>query len=141
MTRSGRPPRFKPVTAPLVPALAIRRNFGVRRTSPRLRGLDAKWDRLSIAFRKRHPTCKFCLQLGRDSLAAVTDHIIPSADRPDLRYEWRNLQALCANCHDVTKQQLEAAAREIGVLDILVQWSTDPWSRPPSLRPIGGKRG
>ena len=105
-----------------------------KRNSPRARDYDAKWDRLSIAFRKANPFCRFCAQFGRDALCDVTDHIIPAADRSDLRYEWKNLQALCAYHHDGLKQRMEKFARALGRLEELPRWCADLKSGPVEFR-------
>ncbi len=89
-----------------------------------------------MAFRRTNPYCRFCEQEGRDSLADVTDHILPAHEYPHLRYVWDNLQSLCSFHHDNLKQKLELYARKNGLLDKLVEWSADPESRPVHLRPI-----
>lgn len=135
---TGRPPRFnsKVPGVRLAPAVAKMQTFGKFRGSPRDRGYDSKWDRLSIRFRKQNPMCRFCAQLGRDSLTEVTDHIVPWLDQPELKYDWKNLQALCGYCHRVTKQQMEIYARANGLLDKLPLWSEDPRNRPVHLQPM-----
>src|SRR5690606_6697427 len=103
------------------------------------RGYTSKWDRLSIAYRKRTPFCEECARQGYDTLAAVTDHIIPVQDRPDLLLEWRNLQSLCdarglgRNCHS-WKQRMENYARETGQIDRLPLWCEKVEERPSQFR-------
>ncbi|WP_352763718.1 HNH endonuclease signature motif containing protein [Mesorhizobium sp. M0189] len=135
MSQSSRPPRFKPFQAPTAIAVQKINKAGNYRGSPRERGYDSKWDRLSIAYRKRHTCCLFCEQRNRDTLTDLVDHILPVVDRPDLKYEWSNLAALCRHCHGI-KAQLEKAARDAGNLDLLVEWVKNPLSRPFGLRPM-----
>lgn len=123
--RDGRPPRFKVFQAPRATAIEKRAGSGRFRESPRERGYDARWDRLSIAFRKQNPFCAWCAQAGRDTWCELVDHIIPAVDRDDLRYEWKNLQSLC-RFHHARKTQMEAYARINGLLDELPAWCADP---------------
>ena len=102
-----------------------------KRTSPRLRGYDARWDAISIRFRRRHPFCRFCDQAGgRDVLCDVVDHVIPVVDRPDLQHDWSNLQSLCTMHHGGLKAWLEEQAREAGDIEVLTWWCSEPRSRP-----------
>jgi 5-methylcytosine-specific restriction endonuclease McrA len=132
---SSRPPRFKPQTAPLAIAAQKATETGRFRGSPRDRGYDARWDRLSIEFRRRHPFCIFCEQAGRDTLTDLVDHIVPVVDRPDLRYDWENLCSLCKRCHG-KKFQMEAFARAHDLLDVLPIWVRAPDRRPQQFRSL-----
>lgn len=136
MRRPGLPPRFKPSQAPTAIAVQKISKAGNFRGSPRDRGYDARWDRLSIAFRKRHPFCLWCAQAGRDTLTDLVDHVLPVADRPELRHEWSNLLALCTHHHGV-KASMEIYARENGLLDKLPDWCRKPETRPVQFRPLG----
>lgn len=138
MAKDGLPPRFKPsCPAPRFKPIEEKvTNAGRFRVSPRKRGYDDRWDRLARMHKKNFPYCRFCEQEGRDGLAAVTDHIKPAHEFPDLRYTWKNLQSLCAWHHDVTKQKLELYARANGLLEQLPEWCADPQSRPEHLRPL-----
>lgn len=82
---------------------ATRRAVDARRGSSNARGYDATWQRLRIAFLAQHPLCE-CedCEAGakRLTIAEVVDHIIPIAERPDLRLEWSNLRAMAKRCHD-----------------------------------------
>lgn len=99
------------------------------------RGYDYIWEKLSKRFRRTHPFCRFCEQKGYEARpATVVDHIIPVADRPDLRLTWSNLQSLDDECHNGIKRRLEAYARENGLLDMLPEWCANPESRPRKLR-------
>ena len=131
---SGRPPRFSPWRPPKAPVVLRMEERGKYRSSPRVRGLDVKWDRLSIAFRRRHPFCRMCQQEGRDSLGARVDHILPRREFPDLTYSWRNLQSLCVH-HDNLKSKLEYYARETGQVEKLALWCESVEARPRQFRP------
>jgi len=133
MTKSSRPPRFTPFTAPTAAAAQKIAKTGTFRGSPRERGYDSRWDRLALDFRRRHPFCIFCEQAGRDTLTDLVDHIIPVIDRPELRYDWENLCSLCRGCHG-RKFQMEAFARERGLLDVLPIWVRAPERRPQQFR-------
>jgi len=120
--------------APRPVAMLEQERRGRWRGSPRDRGYDSKWDRLSLRFRKQKPFCKFCEMLGRDELTAVADHIKPAAFFPELKYEWKNLVPLCAHHHDVTKQVMENMAKDKGDWDLLVLWCSDVSTWPAKIR-------
>lgn len=58
------------------------------------RGYDTEWRRLRDIVMAEEPTCRACGQSSQE-----VDHILPVSQRPDLRRERTNLQALCARCH------------------------------------------
>lgn len=60
------------------------------------------------------PWCAFCERIGRLSPATVVDHIIPLAQAWDRRLDPSNLQSLCKQHHDRTKQRLERTGVEEG---------------------------
>jgi 5-methylcytosine-specific restriction enzyme A len=66
------------------------------------RGYDADWKRLRARFLTSNPLCQCtdCMRLGRRWLANVVNHIQDIRDRPDLRLDWDNLQAMSKRCHD-----------------------------------------
>ena len=68
-------------------------------------------------------------------MTAVTGHIIPVQDRPDLRLDWKNLRGLCVHCNSVMAQ-MEAYARENGLIDMLPEWCGNPKARPLKFRPV-----
>lgn len=135
MVKMTRPPVFRPATGPKAVAAQKIAKTGKYRGSSRSRGYDSRWDRLSIAFRKRHPYCLLCAQANRDTLTDLVDHIIPVVDRPDLQHEWSNLAPLCNSCHG-DKARFEAEARRLGNIDILKEWVRNPESRPAQFRPM-----
>ena len=136
MTKPGFPPRFKILTAPMAVSIQKINKSGNYRGSPRDRGYDAKWDRLSVAYRRKHPVCAWCEQQGRDTVVDLVDHMIPVVDRPDLKYSWANLWALCS-FHHGRKAAMEIYARDQGLLDMLPVWCREPSKRPAQFRPIG----
>lgn len=134
MSKKGLPPRFKPRSAPQAVSVQKLAKTGNYRGSPRTRGYDSRWDRLSIAFRKKNPFCLWCQQQGRDTLTDLVDHMIPVVDRPDLKHDWKNLLPLCTYHHGV-KGSMEIYAREKGLLDMLPIWCRDPAKRPRQFAP------
>ncbi|MDP2619511.1 MAG: HNH endonuclease signature motif containing protein [Hyphomicrobiales bacterium] len=120
--------------------MAKKENRGRYRGSPRDRGYDSKWDKLSVVFRRRNPFCKWCAEQDRISLTAVVDHILPVVDRPDLKYEWSNLLPLCHHHHG-TKASMEIYARENGLIEMLPEWCANPESRPARCRIFTGGTG
>jgi 5-methylcytosine-specific restriction enzyme A len=67
------------------------------------RGYSWDWRRLRDAYLREHPLCE-CdeCQAGniRVTPAEVVNHRIDIAERPDLRLEWSNLQAMSKEHHD-----------------------------------------
>lgn len=72
-----------------------------RRGSAAERGYDAAWHKLRRSILRRDPLCAMCRQAGRVRAAMEVDHIIPIAERPDLRLVEDNLQPLCRPCHRI----------------------------------------
>jgi len=56
----------------------------------------------------RHLTCCECAKTGRITPTVDVDHIIPRHDRPDLAFDFANLQGLCKRHHS------QKTAREDG---------------------------
>lgn len=104
------------------------------RTSPRLRGYDAKWDRLSLKIRTRAGICQRCDHFGRVRSPKVTDHKMPVMDGGE-RFDEANLWALCRQCHD-WKASLEAHARSTGQVHMLRIWCDEPDQVPAKFREI-----
>lgn len=109
------PPRsLRPCTHPGCPALvpgggacqahqqAATRAHDERRGSAASRGYDALWRRLRVQFLRRNPLCQCdeCAADRRVTIAEVVDHVVPIAERPDLRLVWSNLRAMSKRCHD-----------------------------------------
>lgn len=83
------------------------------RPSASARGYDRAWLRLARAFLATHPRCALCVEAGVFTAAEVVDHIVPVCDRPDLRLDPANLQALCRS-HNARKATAEKRARSEG---------------------------
>jgi hypothetical protein len=133
--RPGRPPRFGVALPPGAKA-ALQQAPSLRRGSPRDRGLDAEHDRMSLAFRKANPFCRFCDQEGRVGLARIMDHILPRREYPELKSDPNNCQGLCHH-HDGVKQAMEVHARATGQVDKLAFWCAAIENRPAQFRPLG----
>lgn len=48
---------------------------------------------------QQNPLCEDCEANGKTVAAHDVDHVIPIADRPDLRADINNLRSLCKSCH------------------------------------------
>ena len=59
------------------------------------------WRRCRAAFvaTEEGATCRECARSGRIVPTAEVDHIIPRIDRPDLAFDFDNLQGLCKRHH------------------------------------------
>ena len=68
----------------------------------------AQWRRLREAQLSAHPLCSFCLARGRTTEAKVVDHVIPHRGDRDLFFDPKNLDSVCAPCHDSLKAQVES---------------------------------
>lgn len=120
--RAWRPPKEAVAIQPLI------------RGSPRARGYDRRWDRLSIVFRRRHPFCRFCIQEGNDATpGTVADHILAVVEFPELKYEWKNLQSLCDPHNLSTKARLELLARRTGDFGRMILWCSSLEARQAVL--------
>lgn len=100
-----------------------------RRSSPRERGYDARWDRRAKEYRRRHPFCARCEEIDRQEFAAVVDHKYPVQDGGLVHCDDAGLWSLCVACHG-WKARLEAFARTTGQLDRIVEWCDLPEVRP-----------
>lgn len=84
------------------------------------RGYDAAWHRLRNSILRRDPLCVMCQRAGRTRAAMEVDHIIPIAERPDLRLVESNLQPLCRPCHRIKTARdgraITPGERVIGIL-------------------------
>ncbi len=77
-----------------------RRRTDRRRGTSAERGYGAKWQRLSIAYRRANPLCVECRREGRVGPAECVDHIIPHKGDPDLFWDQSNWQSSCKHHHD-----------------------------------------
>ena len=74
-----------------------------------------RWRRRSALQLKQHPLCAMCLEHGVVVPAQVADHVVEHHGDPHL-FWFGDLQSLCKNHHDSSKQQIEHAGfvRDIG---------------------------
>lgn len=79
---------------------ARKRLLDKRRASGWRRGYDGAWAKARAVHLQREPLCRFCREQGKVVAATVVDHIVPIAERPDLRLDHSNLRSLCKPCHD-----------------------------------------
>jgi predicted kinase len=75
---------------------------------------DRRWRRLRKMYITAHPLCSECLKRGRTVPASEVDHRIPRRDRPDLAFEWDNLDGLCKTHHSI-KTRWEKAGHMVPV--------------------------
>ncbi len=75
-----------------------RKRFDKRRGSAAQRGYDKDWRVFRLAYLSRHPLC-VSAEHAHLVVATEIDHILPLRDRPDLKFQESNLQALCKSCH------------------------------------------
>ena len=75
---------------------------------------NAKWARMSKAYRRLHPLCVYCLQFGKTTAAEVVDHIEPHNGTVGLFWDQSNWQPLCKACHDSVKAKEEARGYAVG---------------------------
>lgn len=73
-----------------------------RRPSASQRGYNNEWRKARTAFLAVHPYCALC---GKP--ASHVDHITPHKGNAQLFWDRANWQALCARCHNSTKQRQE----------------------------------
>lgn len=66
------------------------------------RGYDAQWRKFRALVMRRRPFCECdeCKASPTPDLSEVLDHILPIADRPDLRLVESNLRAMSKRHHD-----------------------------------------
>lgn len=58
------------------------------------------WRKVATMHKAANPLCVMCDAKGCLSPATVTDHITPIAEGGS-KWDWENLQSLCARCHAV----------------------------------------
>jgi 5-methylcytosine-specific restriction protein A len=84
------------------------------RGSASARGYDRTWQRLRRMKLAADPFCEIrthCKGLIPDNVATEVDHIIPIAERPDLRLVWSNLQSSCTPCHSAKTMRESSQGR------------------------------
>jgi len=75
---------------------------------------NAKWAKMSKAFRAKNPLCVYCLQVGKTTEATVVDHIQPHLGNVKLFNDPNNLQSLCKRCHNSVKAREESRGYAVG---------------------------
>ena len=73
-----------------------------------------RWQLAREAYLYAHPLCLYCTQEGRTTEASVVDHITPHKGDTSLFWNKANWQALCAACHNSTKQRQETTGKRQG---------------------------
>jgi len=73
-------------------------------------GYGWDWQQLRARFIQEHPCCAECQRRGITTAASEVHHVIPIAEAPWLRLEWKNLMSLCVPCH----RAIEQARRQAG---------------------------
>lgn len=64
---------------------------------------STRWLKLRAAFLAENPLCADCKQLGRLTPAEHVHHIKERKLRPELAFDWDNLEALCPPCHNAKR--------------------------------------
>lgn len=72
------------------------------------------WYRLRHRQLQAEPCCKYCDELGHVVAATVVDHIKPHKGDEILFFNPKNLQSLCKQHHDSTKQREEKSGVMLG---------------------------
>lgn len=65
------------------------------------------WKRLRVWQLRNYPTCRPCHKSQRITAATIVDHIKPHRGDQALFFDPRNLQSICASCHNGAKQSEE----------------------------------
>jgi 5-methylcytosine-specific restriction protein A len=63
-----------------------------------------RWLNLRAAFLRENPLCVDCRKAGRLTPAEHVHHVLERKARPDLAYEWSNLEAACPSCHNAKRK-------------------------------------
>ncbi|MBS1015410.1 HNH endonuclease [Acetobacter persici] len=71
-----------------------------RERAERSEKYDYEWSKFSKEYRKVNPFCVECLKQGSYNSSHIqVDHIIPLDQRPDLKFDFSNLQSICRSHH------------------------------------------
>ena len=84
------------------------------RESSGKRGYGSRWQKARATYLRLNPLCVICTKLGKTVAASVVDHITPHKQDQVLFWDSNNWQALCINCHNSYKQQLEKSGTIAG---------------------------
>ena len=74
-------------------------HHGRRKASPAARGYDWTWQKLSKRFRKSHPLCERCKEVGKLKPVDIVDHVVPISEDWSRRLDETNLMSLCHQHH------------------------------------------
>lgn len=66
-----------------------------------------QWYRLRHHQLQKEPCCEYCDKQGYVTAATIVDHIVPHKGNEALFFDPDNLQSLCKEHHDNTKQREE----------------------------------
>lgn len=69
------------------------------RGSASARGYDRRWRDVRIKYLRAHPICERCRDRGRIAAAQLVHHIHP-INEGGAKYDLKNMQALCNECHE-----------------------------------------
>lgn len=75
----------------------------------------AEWKRLRELHLQGEPVCRRCKARDLIVPAKIVDHIKPHRGNPTLFFDQNNLQSLCKQCHDGSKQSEERRGYVKGV--------------------------
>lgn len=87
------------VDGPCPRCTKARAKTSTKRGTTSERGYDSIWRKMSERFRAEHPLCGKCAEANIVRASECVDHVIPHEGKPELLYNWDNLQALCWSCH------------------------------------------
>lgn len=85
-----------------------KRAFDARRGSSARRGYGSRWQKARTTYLSRNPVCVECAKGGVVTPASVVDHVVPVNAGGEF-WDTSNWQALCAACHNSTKQRQDIA--------------------------------
>jgi 5-methylcytosine-specific restriction endonuclease McrA len=109
MTRNAYPPTFRapwlPSRAERLAAFRVEQERYNPRPVNRWRANDPEWRTLRALHLRGEPMCRRCAQLGRETAAAMVDHIQPVSIAPERRLDPTNLQSLCWPHHNEKTQR------------------------------------
>lgn len=74
-----------------------------QRTEDRAFYNGKRWRGLRSAYLSQHPLCAPCEKVGRIEPATQVHHVEERKDKPDLAYEWDNLESVCLPCHNAKR--------------------------------------
>jgi 5-methylcytosine-specific restriction enzyme A len=75
------------------------KRYDDKRENAAKRGYDHRWRKARLAFLRKYPLCKHCLQEGKLTPATVVDHIVPHKGNTELFWDEENWQSLCDSHH------------------------------------------